>query len=423
MNGRLGQPTIAEIRKQDLGNNSSLTMTKSVVGAILAVASRLAAASYMTALPPGAMHIDPLLYNVVGANYTWRNSSAVGFNPTNTTPPFIQVFDPSFLDVTGPSATIRKIASNPGFAFAHEAPIYVPDLNLVFFASNGGGTLGYSGWYNNSVVGMINMTEVDMALASTTGNVNIQVQTLNLSDNVQMVNGGTGPYKGDLLFVTSGRALLPPSIVRVNPSPPYNATVILDNFLGRQFNSLNDIKILPGTDIMFFTDPAYGWLNGFRPEPMLPSQVYRFDPSTGQVRVVADQFVHPNGIAFVPNGKTAFITDTGIFGGFLGTNQTLPATIYQFDVDPTTQSFTNRRVFAYIDSGAPDGIQLDTKGNVYSGCGDGINVWNGKGTLIGKFYINSTTAQLIFTKSGLVILEETAMYVTNIQAHGMTLAT
>lgn len=397
-------------------------MTKSTAGAILAVV--LAAASYTTVSPPGAVYIDPLLYNVVGANYTkWRNSSAIGFNPTNTVPPFIQVFDRSFLDVTGPSATIRKIASNTGFAFAHEAPIYVQDLNLIFFASNGGGALGYSGWYNNSVVGMINMTEVDIALASTTGDVNIQVQTLNLSDNVQMVNGGTGPYKGDLLFVTSGRALLPPSVVRVNPSPPYNTTVILDNFLGRQFNSLNDIKLLPGTDIMFFTDPTYGWMNGFRPEPMLPSQVYRFDPSTGQVRVVADQFVHPNGIAFAPNGKTAFITDTGIFGGFLGTNQTFPATIYQFDVDPTTQSFTNRRVFAYIDSGAPDGIQLDSKGNVYSGCGDGINVWNSEGMLIGKFYTNSTTAELIFTKSGLVILEETAMYVTNIQAHGMALAT
>ncbi|KAG1883854.1 calcium-dependent phosphotriesterase [Suillus subluteus] len=394
-------------------------MTKLSVGAILAVA--LAAA---TASSPGAVYIDPLLYNDVGANYTkWRNSSAIGFNPTNTAPPFIQVFDRSFLDITGPFATIRKIASNPGFAFAHEAPIYVQDLNLVFFASSGGGALAYSGWYNNSVVSMINMTEVDVALASTTGDVNIQVQTLNLSDNVQMANGGTGPYKGDLLFVTSGRALLPPSVVRVNPSPPYNTTVILDNFLGRQFNSLDDIKILPGTDIMFFTDPTYGWLSGFRPEPMLPSQVYRFDPSTGQVRVIADQFVHPNGIAFAPNGKTAFITDTGIFGGFLGTNQTFPATIYQFDVDPTTQSFTNRRVFAYADSGGPDGIQLDTKGNVYAGCGDGIHVWNDEGTLIGKFYINSTTSQLIFTKSGLVILEETAMYVTNIQAHGMTLAT
>ena len=72
-----------------------------------------------------------------------------------------------------------------------------------------------------------------------------------------MVNGGTGPYKGNLLLVTSGRALLPPSVVLVNPSPPYNSTVLLDNFYGRQFNSLNDIKILPGTDIVFFTDPTY----------------------------------------------------------------------------------------------------------------------------------------------------------------------
>jgi gluconolactonase len=80
-------------------------------------------------------------------------------------------------------------------------------------------------------------------------------------------------------------------------------------------------------------------------------------------------------------------------------------------------------VFAYAESSAPDGIELDTMGNVYGGCGDGIHVWNPEGTLIGKFYLNSTTSQMVFTKSGLVILEATAMYVTNIQAHGLTLAT
>jgi gluconolactonase len=96
---------------------------------------------------------------------------------------------------------------------------------------------------------------------------------------------------------------------------------------------------------------------------------------------------------------------------------------YKYDVDPQTQSFTNRRVFAYAESSAPDGIELDTMGNVYGGCGDGIHVWNPEGTLIGKFYLNSTTSQMVFTKSGLVILEATAMYVTNIQAHGLTLAT
>ncbi|KAG8221531.1 calcium-dependent phosphotriesterase [Butyriboletus roseoflavus] len=401
-----------------------ITAFATLMVAIVAASTTRASNAPGFTLPPGAVYINPLEYNVVGANYTqWRtNDSFVGFNPTNATPPIIQVFDPSFVDITGPNASIRLVVSNPGFAFAHEAPIYVPDLNVVFFSSNDGGPLGYNGWYNNSVVSMLNMTEVDNALATTTGGVNIQIQTLNLSDTVQMVNGGTGPYKGNLLFVTSGRALLPPSIVLVNPRPPFNTTVLLDNFYGRQFNSLNDIKVLPGTDILFFTDPTYGWLNAFRPQPMLPSQVYRFDPSTGQVRVVADQFMNPNGIAITPDGKTAFVTDTGVVNGLFGNNQTYPATIYQYDIDPVTQSFKNRRVFAYSDSGIPDGIQLDTNGNVYSGCGDGTHVWNSVGTLIGKFFINSTSAEMMLTKSGLLILDEERIYLANIQAQGIDLA-
>lgn len=116
----------------------------------------------------------------MGADYPrWRtNDSFVGFNPTNTTPPFIQVFDPSFVSVTGLNATIRVVVENPGFAFAHEAPIYVPDLNVVFFTNKGGGALSYSGWYNNTVVSMLNMTKVDVALANASGSVNVQVQTV-----------------------------------------------------------------------------------------------------------------------------------------------------------------------------------------------------------------------------------------------------
>ena len=95
---------------------------------------------------------------------------------------------------------------------------------------------------------------------------------------------------------------------------------------------------------------------------------------------------------------------------------------YQYDVDET-QSFTNRRVFAYTDSGTPDGIQLDTVGNVYSGCGDGIQVWNSEGTLIGKFFLNSTTPEMIFTNSGLLILHEERIYLANILAQGIDLTT
>ena len=69
-----------------------------------------------------------------------------------------------------------------------------------------------------------------------------------------MTNGGTGPYNGKLLFVNSGRGELPPNIVAIDPASPNNTTVLLDNFFGRQFNSLNDIKIHKQTGLLYFTD-------------------------------------------------------------------------------------------------------------------------------------------------------------------------
>ena len=47
---------------------------------------------------------------------------------------------------------------------------------------------------------------------------------------------------------------------------------------------------------------------------------------------------------------------------------------YAFDVDPHSLTFLNRRIFAYADTGVPDGIQIDKNGNVYAGCGDGVQV-------------------------------------------------
>ena len=43
----------------------------------------------------------------------------------------------------------------------------------------------------------------------------------------------------------------------MNPRPPYNVTVLLDNYYGRQFNSLNDAKIHPLSHKIFVTDPTY----------------------------------------------------------------------------------------------------------------------------------------------------------------------
>ncbi|KAJ7472319.1 D-lactonohydrolase-like protein [Mycena galericulata] len=364
-------------------------------------------------LPPQAVFVDPLSFAVLSPNGTFRESSFdSGFNPTNSTPPFFQIFDQSFLKVLGNAPTFTQIASNATFAFAHEAPIYDPTLDSVTFASNDGGPLGMSDINNNNKVGRIDLKDLPAKLNGTP--VNIPVTELDLPATIQMTNGGTGPFRGNLLLITSGRGPLPPSIALVNPNPPHNTTVLLDNFFGRQFNSLNDIKIHPSGKL-FFTDVVYGWLNHFRPLPLMPNQVYRLDPDTGAVRVVATDFDKCNGIAFTGDGKTAYIADTGASGGFLGNNQTEPATIYAFDVDPKTQAFTNRRVFAYSDAGVPDGVQVDTDGNVYAGCGDGVHVWNDEGTLIGKFFLGTTSANLVFAGPGrLVILAETKIFLAEI---------
>jgi sugar lactone lactonase YvrE len=58
------------------------------------------------------------------------------------------------------------------------------------------------------------------------------------------------------------------------------------------------------------------------------------------------------------------------------TDWLLPSTIYAYDVAPESSGeyFSNRRVFAYIDTGLADGIKLDSSGNVYCGTGDGVQV-------------------------------------------------
>ncbi|KAF8977408.1 hypothetical protein BDQ17DRAFT_1266607, partial [Cyathus striatus] len=330
--------------------------------------------------------VPPSSFTVLGQNASFRPSSSTLFNPTNATPPFFQIYDESFTSLLpGQKSFIKQIAFNDTFIFASEASIFNPGTNELFFASSlvaPESTLTHS-----NRVSKINVGDVEEAI--TKGEVNIN---LDLPDTVQITNGGTGPFKGNLLLATRGRGLLPSSVVLVNPKPPYNATVLLDNFFGRQFNSMNDIKVHESGQIVF-TDPGIGQLEGEKPAPGLPNQVYALDPATGFVRVVADQFVLPNGVAFADNGRTAYIGDSG--SGKFGASD--PATIYAYDVDPISLAFKNRRVFAFVDSGIPDGIQVDTQGRVYSGTADGIQVWNSNGILIGKIFIGSKVANMAFT--------------------------
>ena len=64
----------------------------------------------------------------------------------------------------------------------------------------------------------------------------------------------------------------------------------------------------------------------------------------------------------------------------------------------------NRRLFAMAADGAPDGIKCDVYGNVYSGCSDGVEVWNAAGELIGRILIPGGIANFCFGKEGEMFL-------------------
>jgi hypothetical protein len=84
--------------------------------------------------------------------------------------------------------------------------------------------------------------------------------------------------------------------------------VLINNFHGRQFNSLNDVAVHPLNGNIYFTDVQYGYLQDFRPSPGLPNQVYKLDAVTKAVTAVADGFVKCNGMNNATQWKDRGIT-------------------------------------------------------------------------------------------------------------------
>jgi gluconolactonase len=70
---------------------------------------------------------------------------------------------------------------------------------------------------------------------------------------------------------------------------------LVNNYYGRQFNSLNDVAVNPANGHIYFTDVTYGYLQDFRPAPVLKNQVYKLDSATKALTVVADDQINNNG--------------------------------------------------------------------------------------------------------------------------------
>ncbi|GAA5824531.1 hypothetical protein JCM11251_000462 [Rhodosporidiobolus azoricus] len=375
----------------------------------------------------------PFQRNVLDPSFYTYSSAPPGelVAPLDPSKPFV-VYHKDFLRIVGQNPTLDIIASNEvgeggdGYPLFHEAGVWIEETKEVIFTSNCNPEF-------RNLLGRIRLDALDgpspQTLSTSWDLLHPAPSAPSLPPSVVASNGATlyrVGGKDHLLVCCQGTAEIPSNLSVVDPLTGASYPT-LNNFHGRPFNAINDVVVLPPlapvgrededpdtsrTDLhddplttIWFTDPTYASAQGYKGKPQMPCQVYCFTPATGDVRVVADGFSMPNGICFSPSGSHCYITDTGMVPGDGSIEPSRPGTIYVYDVvrprpgeiDPRTEKevdltavqprLENRKVFAFVDSGLPDGIKCDREGNVYSGTGEGVSVWNPHGTLLGKIVL------------------------------------
>lgn len=189
-------------------------------------------------------------------------------------------------------------------------------------------------------------------------------------DGTDFMNGNALDSEGRLVHCEHGRRC----ISRSNGDGA--AEPIVTHFEGKRLNSPNDI-VVAADGAIWFTDPTFGLLmpsQGSLADPELDHRsVYRFDPVSGKLRRMAD-FEQPNGLAFAPNGRTLYVSDTALSLNEIPGPQTgRTHEIQAFDV-AEDGALSGRRLFYHTDHGVPDGFKVDARGWVWTTAGDGIHV-------------------------------------------------
>jgi gluconolactonase len=193
-------------------------------------------------------------------------------------------------------------------------------------------------------------------------------------------NGMTAGPDGTLLVCEQGDLTHPARISRVETRTA-SATVYVEHWNGRPLNSPNDL-VLGRDGAVWFTDPSYGHLQGFRPPPAVGDFVYRLDVD-GSLRVVEDSFDKPNGIALSPDQQTLYVTDSGANQKPGSFHPDRPHHVMAFDVTASGH-LTHRRLLAVIAPGFPDGLKTDAEGRIYVSSAAGVEVLSPEGAPLGR---------------------------------------
>jgi gluconolactonase len=285
-----------------------------------------------------------------------------------TAGPGFEVYDPGFEAVLGGSSDLSLVAETD----AHEGPVYVPDQDALYFTTVPRAA-GLAAAAPRAVIRRLALAGCSFP-ADPSG-------LSTLPAPVHMPNGMALGHDGHLVVCEQGTRSAPARISRVDPRTGRVDTIV-DGWAGLRLNSPNDVVVRRDSTI-WFTDPSYGYRQGFRPEPQTGNYVYRFDPRSGRLSVVADSFDKPNGLAFSPDERTLYVTDSGANDEPGSYHVGRPHHVVAFDV-LDGRHLGPGRLFAVTSPGFPDGIKVDRDGHVYVSASSGVQVFSPAGDLIGQ---------------------------------------
>ena len=196
-------------------------------------------------------------------------------------------------------------------------------------------------------------------------------------------------------------------------------TKLIDRHAGKRLNSPNDVVVKSDGSI-WFTDPLYGISNdyeGGRQTSEQPPAVYRLEPETGEIRIVASDFDGPNGLAFSPDETRLYIAETGN-----QTEQSPRQYIRTFNVEPDGATLSGGDIFYKIEPGYCDGMRVDEYGNIWSSAADGVHCISADGELLGRIFVPHRVSNVTFggpAKNRLFIGGSTTLYAIFLNCRGV----
>ena len=317
------------------------------------------------------------------------------------------VHEPEFHEVLGETPALVLVAETD----AHEGPVYAAGDDALYFT-----TRPRSG--NVPDPGPPRVAIKRVALDDDRFPVEPSRVSV-IQPDTNTANGMALDSEGRLVVCEQGTRSQHAAVTRLDPATGDVETVV-DSFGGRHLNSPNDV-VVKSDGTIWFTDPAYGHLQGFRPTPETGDHVYRFDPRDERLSLVADSFDKPNGLAFSPDEAVLYVGDSGANQEPGSFHPERPHHVRAFDV-VDGRELANERLFCTVSPGFPDGIKVDSEGRVYVSCFSGVQVFGPAGDLLGEVLLPGAVN---FTFGGpdanvLFITADDAIWAARLQATGPT---